>query len=379
MGTGAHHVLKKSFRDRAYHGSMAHAFTAIDLFSGAGGFSLGLEQVGIRPILGLDSDERAIASYAKNFPATASIAGSIESLSGDELLEESGLDICDLVAGGPPCQAFSVAGRLQSGDARAELPLDFARLTIEADAKYFVMENVPGILLPQFGQLRDTFVELMKAGGYQVAEPWLLDAADFGVAQHRRRVFIVGAKKKLPLPDPPPALDLSTPTAREALEDLEYLDLGTPRPELPQSEYAKRLRGDITDPKDESHRRIACGELSGCTRVSHSSEVVERFAATLPGGREIVSRFGRLHPDRPSFAVRAGTGRSGGSHTAARPIHYRFPRCITVREAARLQSIPDWFSVDHTTWRGHMQVGNAVPPLLAQAVGRAFRLALEAG
>lgn len=351
--------------------------TAVDLFSGAGGFSLGLEQGGIQPIIALDSDQRAVDSYSRNFPETAVLRGDIEALAGEELLERSGLRSCDLVAGGPPCQAFSVAGRLDCGDARGLLPLEFARMTIELSAKYFVMENVPGILLPRFRGLRDMFMVQMRAAGYRLAEPWVLDAADFGVPQHRKRVFIVGAKKELSLPMRPTAIALPAPTARDAIEDLEQFDRGVFRPGLARSNYAKTLRGDIDDPQDQSPRRTVNGRLTGCVPVSHSREVIERFAATVPGGREKVSRFGRLHPDQPSFAIRAGTDSGNGSHTAARPIHYRFPRCITVREAARLQSLPDWFSVDHTAWRGHMQVGNAVPPLMARAVGQAVRLALE--
>ena len=88
-----------------------------------------------------------------------------------------------------------------------------------------------------------------------------------------------------------------------------------------------------------------------------------------------MSRFSRLHPDRTSPTLRAGTLGDHGSHTAARPIHYHFPRCITVREAARLHSLPDWFQVDPTKWRGFMEVGNGVPPRLARYVARSIRIA----
>ena len=162
------------------------------------------------------------------------------------------------------------------------------------------------------------------------------------------------------------------PRWREAISDLEAMEGSEPGPrgELActlgaASAYAARLRGEAPDNGDSDRTRSRPAVLTGCGRVAHSPAVVERFRGVLPGTPEPISRFFRLHPDRTAPTIRAGTLAARGSHTAPRPIHYAFPRCITVREAARLQSIPDWFRVDPTKWRGYMQVGNAVPPLLA--------------
>ena len=342
----------------------------IDVFSGSGGFSLGLEQAGFTPALAIDSDARAMAAYGANFPSAISATEDVSLVAGTDLLERAGLASCDLVVGGPPCQAFSFAGKRREADPRGRLPLEFARLVSEISPQYFVMENVPGILLPQFAALRQGFRERMRRVGYRLADPWLLDAADFGVPQRRHRVFLVGARIGLPMPELPHPLDTPPPTARDALGDLEALDLGAFVPGQTRSSYSQLLRGDVSDPEDRSPVRRMRSPLAGCARTIHSPAVAARFAATAPGAREPISRFGRLHPDRPAVTIRAGTTSANGGHTAARPIHYRFPRCITVREAARLQSLPDWFAVDLTVWRGHMQVGNAVPPLLARAVGR---------
>ena len=135
------------------------------------------------------------------------------------------------------------------------------------------------------------------------------------------------------------------------------------------------MRGDIRGIADRSPLRPRPATISGCTLVQHGPQLERRFESTPPGTREAVSRFPRLHPDRPSPTLRAGTLDDHGAHTAARPIHYRFPRCITVREAARLQSLPDWFEVDRTKWRGYMQVGNSVPPRLARYIARSIRIA----
>ena len=164
------------------------------------------------------------------------------------------------------------------------------------------------------------------------------------------------------------------PTAFEAIGDL--VDLHQNEGRYSQhfskpSVYAARLRDGL--PED---RRVS-GKLTGCDVVGHSVDVVKRFSAVRPGTSEPISRFFRLHPDRPAPTIRAGTLSEHGSHTAPRPIHYSQPRCITVREAARLQSLPDWFQVDRTKWRGFMQVGNAVPPLLAQAVANQIKYAIE--
>ncbi len=356
---------------------MSEKPTVVDLFAGAGGLSLGLEQAGFAPVLGVDNDSRAMSSYARNFPTAETLNVNASGLRGWEFLDHASLQGCDLVAGGPPCQAFSYAGKRRAGDARGRMPIEFARLVAEVGASYFVMENVPGILLPEFAELRQEFRCRMHEAGYAVADPWLLDASQFGVPQRRRRVFVVGAREGLTLPRPPTPSCAPAPTTRDAIGDLEALDLGKPALGETRSRYARLLAGDESDRDDLSSPRAAPAALTGCARTNHSQEVRERFAATKRGAREPISRFGRLHPDRFAVGVRAGTTHANGGHTAARPIHYRFARCITVREAARLQSLPDWFVVDSTIWRGHMQVGNAVPPLLGRAVGQAIRVAID--
>ena len=361
---------------------MTERLAAIDVFAGAGGLSLGFEQAGFAPLLGVDGDERARAAYAANFPEAVALAGDVAELSGGDLLDAAGLRSCSVAIGGPPCQAFSVGGLRRPDDGRREMVAEFGRLVREIGPDYFVMENVPGILAPAARPIADAFRDDMERADYALAEPWLLDASDFGVPQKRRRVFVVGARRGLPLPRRPVPSGEPPPTARDAIGDLEPLEgraevsggLGAP------SAYAARLRGEAADPHDRSAPRPASGTLTGCGRARHSPAVTARFRDAHPGRQERVSRFHRLHPDRPAPTIRAGTLGGHGGHTAPRPIHYAFPRCITVREAARLQSMPDWFRADPsggTKWRGFMQVGNAVPPLLARAVAEAVRLAMQ--
>ena len=350
---------------------------SFDVFAGAGGLSLGFEQAGFVSMLGVDGDERAVASYATNFPEAAAIAADVRDLSGGDLLSAAGEGRCTVVVGGPPCAAFSAGGLRDRGDARRGLVGEFARIVKEVRPRYFVMENVPGILDVTSRDVVAAFVCDMRRGGYAVGEPWLLDAAAFGVAQHRRRVFLVGALAGLVLPSAPVPGGAAAPSARDAIGDLELIEgsdlladgsycgpLGRP------SAYAAALRGD------RGGSLAPAAALTGCARVAHGARIRDRFGRVPAGALEPISRFVRLHPDRPSPTLRAGTLADRGSHTAPRPIHYAFPRCITVREAARLQSMPDWFCVDDTKWRGHMQVGNAVPPALARAVAGALRAAI---
>lgn len=372
-------MLRRRGRARARGGAVLSApLSVIDLFAGAGGLSLGFEQAGFAPALGTDADDRAAAAYASNFPCAPAMTADAATLSGGELLDEAGLTRCDVAIGGPPCQGFSAGGKRRPGDPRRGAITEFGRLVRETGADRFVMENVPGLLFAGAKTELAAFLEAMRRGGY-AAEVWLLDAERFGVPQKRRRAFVVGARRGLAVPVRPEPPGGPPPSTREAIGDLEHVGaIGRVHGAAP-GRYAARMRGEERDPADRSEPRPPPFLLSGCELTGHSSAVTERFGAVRPGERDPVSRFHRLHPDRPAPTLRAGTfsGKPGnGGHTAPRPIHYAFPRCITVREALRLQGIPDWFRVDpegETRWRGFMQAGNAVPPPLARAVAEAVR------
>ncbi len=356
----------------------------VDMFAGAGGLSLGFEQAGFVPLLGVDSDERALNAYRANFPDSAVLSADATELDGAALLDAAGRRSFSVLIGGPPCAAFSVGGVMRQDDERRGLVEEFGRMIRETRPRYFVMENVPGILSPKTRYVVEDFRRELMNTGYDVGEPWLLDSANFGVPQRRRRVFVVGARKGLRLPEEPEPSGIETPTAQDAIGDLELLEKCDPDtrsshegPLGKASSYAALLRGDRQDGTDQSRPRARPSVLTGCDRVRHTPAVEERFRSVIPGTSEPISRFLRLHPHRPAPTIRAGTLPSHGSHTAPRPIHYAFPRVITVREAARLQSMPDWFWIDPTKWRGYMQVGNAVPPLLARAVAAAVLRASE--
>jgi DNA (cytosine-5)-methyltransferase 1 len=226
------------------------------------------------------------------------------------------------------------------------------------------MENVAGLMYTGSRSVLEESLAHLRNGNYGWVSPVrILDAQDFGIPQRRRRVFVLGFRKG-ERPPQYPAPSNTRSTVWDAISDLRHVarrrtlfaadvfvgPLGTP------SAYAKKLRVRSK------------GQVSGCRLCRHDSAVVARFRKTRPGKTERISRFARLDKAKVAPTIRAGTPRSHGSFTAARPIHPTQPRCITVREAARLQSFPDWFAFHPTQWHGFQQVGNAVPPHLAHAV-----------
>ena len=359
---------------------MEPKLTFIDLFCGAGGLTLGFEQAGFTPLLGVDTDARALNSYRANFPDSATLRADVSDVSRTEVLVAADAVMATVVVGGPPCSGFSSGGRRRADDVRNDLLKAFARAVAEISPDYFVLENVPGLLDPHATSARNAFAVAVRGAGYRVLTPWLLNAAEVGVPQERWRVFVVGHRDGLAAPAPPEP-ELDRVSAWEAIGDLESVertsaDGATARITGPAvSAYSATMRGEIRAIGDRSPERPRPAAVTGCALVRHAPELEQRFASTPPGLRDTVSRFPRLHPDRASPTLRAGTLADRGGHTAARPIHYRFARCITVREAARLQSLPDWFQVDPTKWRGYMQVGNSVPPRLARVVARSIRQA----
>lgn len=360
----------------------------VDLFCGAGGMSLGFEQAGVDVVAAVDLDPIHVKTHSGNFPDCQAFPADLSSLSGEELRGKAGLGNknIDILFGGPPCQGFSVGGRRQLDDPRNTLLLEFARLVSELNPSYFVIENVDGLLMGEAVDILEALLNHVESAGYSVVKPVkVFDAKDFGVPQARRRVFILGYKEGYPAPEYPvpnmsdsnsakstqPTVwdaisDLSNIETREELlhDDVYYGELGVP------SYYAEILRGDVRDEEDCSHLRARERGLTGSGKTVHNDHVRQRFESTVPGRREPISRFYRLSAEGISTTLRAGTDSSGGSHTAPRPIHPLYSRCITVREAARLHSLPDWFQLHPTKWHGFRQVGNSVPPLLARAVAK---------
>jgi DNA (cytosine-5)-methyltransferase 1 len=379
---------------------------AVDLFSGAGGLSLGFEQAGFDIVLAVECDALHAAAHAYNFPRCAILNCDVAKLRYDVLfhaikqgLAKHGRDPkdwngeVDVVIGGPPCQGFSVIGKRDAQEARNKLVYAFASVVQVLQPRYFAMENVPGMRVGEQGKtLRRLVAKFAKMNYFIVGDgPHVINAADFGVPQDRERLFIVGARDDVRLPNVVQAIE-SRISVRDAIADLPELDnypelevsdevkldeVDICRQEFLASPYARKMIGIDIDLHDFSVPRKYDPTILSCSlRTRHSAAVQKRFARTPQDGLETISRFHKLPLDGRANTIRAGTGPDHGSHTSARPIHPTLPRVITAREAARLQSFPDWFRFNRTRWHAFRQIGNAVPPLLARAIAETIVAAI---
>jgi DNA (cytosine-5)-methyltransferase 1 len=373
----------------------------IDLFAGAGGMSLGFEQAGFDVVAAVEIDPVHCAAHKFNFPQTAVLPRSVVGLTAAEVRIAAGIgnSPVDCVFGGPPCQGFSLIGQRVLDDPRNSLVLEFVRLVADLDARTFVFENVKGLTVGKHRAFLDELVAAFDTAGYDVRLPWhVLNAANYGAPQQRQRLILFGAKKGSKVPTYPtplfnaagdkrPIPGLPTgPTCRDALNDLPDADrfatlietdcvrtvaFGEP------STYASELRCLSNDAWHWAHpRNWNPAILTSSARTTHTEISRRRYGETAAGDVEPISRFFKLPPGGVSNTLRAGTDGARGAFTSPRPIHYAHPRCITVREMARLHGFPDWFRFHATKWHGARQIGNAVPPPLARAIAGSVMKAL---
>jgi DNA (cytosine-5)-methyltransferase 1 len=345
---------------------------AVELFCGAGGFGLGMEKAGFDVRVAVENNHDHAATYRKNFHAEV-INQSIRDVSLEMIFTSANTTEIDCVFGSPPCQDFSIQGKRDVEGDRGSLIWEFARIVEGIRPRYFILENVEGLMLGKAKEIFSALLEYFRNIGYKLSYR-VLNACDFGVPQARKRLFLIGSRCGEKLPVFPTPLNTRV-TVRCALADLPevedfpnlYEEDSLPYSLLQSpSSYVEKLNNNFTPLF-----------LTGMQRTLHSDEVRERFQSTPPNEIDTVSRFKRLAWDGYSSTLKAGTGSERGRHTAARPIHPSSPRCITVREAARLQSFPDSFIFSPVKTTGYMQIGNSVPPIVAHAVGRAVMDAIS--
>lgn len=365
----------------------------IDLFAGAGGLSLGFEQAGFDVKAAVEIDPVHCAVHKFNFPACAIIPRSIADVGGAEIRGQAGIGDApvDVVFGGPPCQGFSLIGQRSLEDPRNRLVLEFVRIVAELGAKAFVFENVKGLTVGKHRGFLGEIIEAFEAAGYDVRKSWrVLDAADYGVPQRRERLILLGARKGCRMPDYPAPTTIAAdangdcgglrrgPTCRDALGDLPNASdfaalrdsdeaavagLGLPSPYAAELRLLANAAWRFGHRRDWNPRRLTSSALTDHSEISR-----RRFAQTAPGAVEPISRFYKLDAKGLCNTLRAGTDGARGAFTSPRPIHFAYPRCVTVREMARLHGFPDWFRFNATKWHGARQIGNSVPPPLARAV-----------
>jgi DNA (cytosine-5)-methyltransferase 1 len=345
-------MAKKAEPEKKYY--------AISLFSGAGGFDIGIEAAGFTTKLCTDIDLHSCQTLQNNkeklkgdtvrpFLSEAVIKQkNIKDYTTEEILKDAGLKKGEvsLVYGGPPCQSFSVFG-LRKGmeDPRGTLLWDYLRIIQEIEPECFIFENVAGLLTIDDGNVFRTFLdELSKdANGekkYNV-QHYLLDTASFGVPQYRSRIIVYGSKKHT-ISCPPKTHRINNNDADENL--------------LPAVTVREALSG--LPPAGSAKPANHTGRV-------HGKAVIDRYADLVFGERDSKTRVNRLNPDKPSFTIVVGSDKGGGKGH----VHPFEAREVTPRESARLQSFPDYWEFTGTSRHPIRQVGNAVPPVFAAAVG----------
>ena len=314
--------------------------TGIELFAGCGGLSTGFLDAGLHVAAGFELDARAVDAYNYNhdYRGSRGFIADLNLASGAELLERAGMKRADFVIGGPPCQPFSIAGKRQGKrDIRADLIGHFIRIVDELKPSAFMLENVPNLASIDNGEFLDDVKAELRALGYKVDHRVVL-AADYGVPQNRKRLVVLGVKGKR---------TVGFPDATHGTAERPYLSSAEAIDDLPDA-------GEFGETGIFNHEPTA-----------HSDDMIERLSALEPGKRERGSYHDRLHPERPSYTLRAGSG----NFSPLRPVHYKHHRVITVRESARLQGFSDDFLWPDRIPRlqQYRQVGNAVPPPMAEA------------
>jgi DNA (cytosine-5)-methyltransferase 1 len=357
----------------------------IDVFAGVGGLSLGAARAGFTVALAVETDKHALAAHRKNFPRVKHLASDVATLDGATLLQHAGIAMGELdgLIGGPPCQGFSVIGHRRVADDRNNLFRKFFELVAECRPKFFVAENVLGILDAQYAEIREDALGLVS-GDYTLLPPLRLKASDFGAATSRERAFFIGYRANTVAPIS--ASDFDAMKVKRAVTVERALRGLPPRiysswlteeqgwrnvEPLPKNNFTERIVNgiplDIGDPEAIRRYREEAA-VSGCLGTRHTPKVAARYARLKPGKKDKTSKAVRLRADGLCPTLRAGTDADRGSYQAVRPIHPTASRVITPREAARLQGFPDWFQFAPSKWHSFRQIGNSVSPFVAEAV-----------
>lgn len=342
----------------------ALSINAIDLFSGCGGLSFGFEAAGIKTELAVDNWPDALKTFSKNHPKSRTELFDL----GRKNLKPLVNSLVDshIVFGGPPCQGFSISGKRDPNDPRNKLYRGFFQVVAEVRPRIFVMENVPNLASMDGGRLIQEIEQDFRSLGYTLNRKILL-ASDFGVPQNRRRLILVGtlSERVFKFPDAITLDQEEKITCREAISDLpeQSLEDGSNYEIEPKSEYQKLMR--------EFSRGIF-----NHTITQHSEKTIRIIDLVPDGGnykdlptelqstRKVNIAWTRYSSKKPSLTIDTGHRHH---------FHYSFNRIPTVRESARLQSFPDRFIFEGSKTSQYKQVGNAVPPLLAQALGECIR------
>jgi len=314
----------------------------IDLFSGAGGISLGFDYKGFRNVFSVDIEPSFCETYKFNFPKHNLIQKNICDLSENEILQLTEKKVIDVIIGGPPCQGFSIAGKIGRkflDDERNQLYKEFVRVVKIVKPKIFVMENVARLYNHNKGETREEIIADFESLGYKV-DCKIINSADYGVPQFRQRIIFTGNRINKKNIFPRKTIETHI-TVKQVLEKY---------PKLAASE-----KSNIPNHEAMAHSAQMLEKMSYVSDGGDRTEIPEKIRPKSGDVRKYI----RYKSDEPSVCV---TG------DMRKIFHYEQNRALTVRELATLQSFPDDFIFKGTKISQQQQVGNAVPPKMAEAI-----------
>lgn len=362
------------------HMPRRNGFTAVELFAGAGGLSIGLERAGIHVVIANEIMPDFAATLAANHPDTNVINEDIHKINFREELKKLGLESVDVLSGGPPCQGFSTIGSKNRQDPRNSLFYEYLRAVAETNPKYTIFENVSGFKRMYGGFAYETLVRELGELGYDT-KCQILNAADYGAPQIRYRTIVLGWKRGLP------ALDFPVPTNGTKTGQRPYLTLMEAISDLPQLGAGESASQYATPPQNEYQRRMR-GEQEELLEhnAANYGEKMQEILLTIPEGGSVkdlpmrlrprsayCNTYARLLPNEPSPTIT----RNFGTPSSSRCVHPYQPRALSTREGARLQGFPDDYKFVGGKQSKNLQIGNAVPPILGEAIARVVKKALE--
>lgn len=330
------------------------AYKYIDLFCGAGGLSLGFDKAGFENIFAVEFNPEFAKTYKKNFPTHNLVVDDVRNITEDKIKELVKGETIDVIIGGPPCQGFSIAGNIGRtfiDDERNRLFKEFVRFVSFAKPRMFVMENVAAMATHLKGKTIDTIVKAFEKAGIGYSVQWqVVNSVNYGVAQERRRIVIVGVRKDLDTQFIYPEKNANVYAVKDVIGDLPILDSGE------------------------------ASEIPNHIAMKHSAQMLEKMSFVTDGGdrtdipRELrpksgdIRKYIRYDSTKPSVCV---TG------DMRKIFHYEQNRALTARELARIQSFPDNFIFEGTSIQIQQQIGNAVPPKLANQLALQVEEALD--
>lgn len=337
--------------------------SVLDLFCGCGGLSLGFAKAGYSVVMGVDFWKDALVTYEYNHPNSKSLCADLSTLKPRELEKRIGKNI-DVIIGGPPCQGFSIAGKRILEDKRNELYKSFVAMVEYFKPKAFVMENVPNILSIGNGMVKDSILKDFETIGYSVKYKVLL-ASNYGVPQNRKRAVFVGMLGNTNNFDFPAPTTPVPVTSYDAISDLpeETLSDGSSYLSEPKSDYQRLMRKN-------------CSHVFNHEVTVHDAKTVKIISMVPNGGnykdlpielqstRKVHIAWTRLDSNKPSFTIDTGHRHH---------FHYEYNRIPTARESARIQSFPDDFVFKCSKTSQLKQIGNAVPPLMAEEIAKQLK------